>query len=596
MAEQQEIAAAEIAQALGVKVQAVTNWPIRHSNFPLSTNRRGRTKLYDVTTMADWLDQQPIYQASSEGDRTYGDRFRRSLKLPPRPADAPMAKAPRKASNRLPADSWSSVTRPFPGMNSLGAHDAGVFLAWLRATCPQPWSQLIQSGLLVGRPASMPLAADSGALRALDPRWPESAQLGLALPKLRPGLFRPPKESNGRDSRSNLFYLARALNAALSVVETEDRADEASSAVGRARSFEVLLDRLAQSRQKVRDHEELGQMGWYFTPVGLTEVMIDMVAPTAGDQVFDPCCGSGELLAAAARRVVLRGGSTVRVSGTAANERSQRTTLTHLAMQSFSAQIEGRVGRLDGELPEPSGWGLEPADVVVSNPPFDLGRWQIADLTPTGGWAYGTPADHGIEFAWLQKVLAPLTSEGRAALVLPIRATHPHHQQGQEILGNLLEAGVIRAVIELPSHLFRETSAAMSVWIFGPPRQGDRRVLILDAEKLIGGQRNHRVITSRSRDEILSIWSRWEGDQMVDAANASVAVGVSFDDIRSRGGVLAFSRHRPPLVSAPMKIPTLEEVSVSTIDLRRTLHELEDEAAALAERLDQFLDAWEDER
>ena len=70
----------EVAQAAGVKEQAVSLWASRHpQSFPQPI-RDGRQLCYQVDAVAEWLDGRKIHQKARRADdprgMTYGQRFR----------------------------------------------------------------------------------------------------------------------------------------------------------------------------------------------------------------------------------------------------------------------------------------------------------------------------------------------------------------------------------------------------------------------------------------------------------------------------------------------------------------------------------------
>ncbi len=177
--------------------------------------------------------------------------------------------------------------------------------------------------------------------------------------------------------------------------------------------FDILLDRLAQGRQADRNRGRQGAPAWYFTPTGLAETVTEILAPGAGERVLDPCCALANF--SLPPRAMSREAPTRRSNlRRRLDSRSQRSTLTKLAVQDLALEPKGNIRRMDvGGAPH------ERAKVVVSNPPFHTDRITVADLEGLGEWTYGTPAEHGIEFAWVQVVLRALDEGGRGALVMP---------------------------------------------------------------------------------------------------------------------------------------------------------------------------------
>ena len=47
--------------------------------------------------------------------------------------------------------------------------------------------------------------------------------------------------------------------------------------------------------------------GEFYTPRGIADLLVDLADPRLGDRIMDPACGTGSVLAAAARHLAERG-------------------------------------------------------------------------------------------------------------------------------------------------------------------------------------------------------------------------------------------------------------------------------------------------
>lgn len=131
--------------------------------------------------------------------------------------------------------------------------------------------------------------------------------------------------------------------------------------------FDALLERV---------NRDLGRHGSHFTPSSVVKCMIDVLNPRSTDTLYDPSCGSGELLVTAAQH------GAESVSGQAMNGRPLRMTLLNLSMHGKEADL--RIG-----APEilPGAFAGEQFDVVLSNPPFGImlpGRYRTGHVAIQG--------------------------------------------------------------------------------------------------------------------------------------------------------------------------------------------------------------------
>ena len=57
------------------------------------------------------------------------------------------------------------------------------------------------------------------------------------------------------------------------------------------------------NEQLLNDLQSAGNAGEYYTPRGVTEFMVDRIAPQLGETIFDPACGTGGFLTCSIRHI-----------------------------------------------------------------------------------------------------------------------------------------------------------------------------------------------------------------------------------------------------------------------------------------------------
>jgi len=179
-----------------------------------------------------------------------------------------------------------------------------------------------------------------------------------------------------------------------------------------------------------------GRAGQYFTPRPLVEFAADLAGVGPGDRVLDPACGPGGFLVAALKR-----GAEVR--GLEIDPDLVTLARLNLALQGADpgAVVQGDLFRAT----------LEPADVVLANPPFSV---SIRDRALLATYELGRGRD-GIasdqlffEAAW--RMLAP---GGRLCAVLPWSiAVNPRAEAARAWADGRF---VREAVVALPEGVFR---------------------------------------------------------------------------------------------------------------------------------------------
>ncbi len=126
-------------------------------------------------------------------------------------------------------------------------------------------------------------------------------------------------------------------------------------------------------------------------------------------------------------------------------------------------------------------------DHVVANPPFNVSHWHDDRREPRDKrWDYGVPPGTNANFAWLQYCLAGLRQEGKAAVLLPVSTLIGTDPREQDIRINMVESGVVEAVITFPPGLLFDSRVPFCLWLLDKARRNtpDAPVLFVDAGRM----------------------------------------------------------------------------------------------------------------
>ena len=564
--------AGQIAQALSVRGQTVTNWVRRWPEFPAAVRAGGQT-VYALVEVVGCLDRHRIpgkrLQAGEASETTYGQRLRRVLALPSRPivdhGSTTPARARRERKPRpthspavaTPEDSWAEMLKVLKGGNQSAKQDLVVALLWLRFSDSSRWLQSARNGY-------------HDLLSALQECWGETISHLSDPPPL------PLDSFSGSWRPDRIREMAKRLDLKLRDSKRTLDAGHLGKSLP-ATVFDVLMDRLAQDRH---DH-----LGIYLTPADVVQIMVELADPQPGERVVDPCCGYGDLLVTAGSYT--GPGSDVSLYGLAQDERAWRVTTMNAAIHALPIQVEPGSETLLNSFPSQGVQG----DVILTNPPFATTDWSAEDPADQPGWPYGPPPRHSSTFAWLQVVFAGLTASGRAVVVMPRGASDPTHERERAIMRDMIEDGVIRGVIELPANLFRETSVPVSLWVLGPRRSGPHRgVLLIDGASEVTQQTSaHRVLTASGRDRIVKAWREWSACGGTGEPGFSVVPTI--EQIRDQNYALASRRYLEPTSSARRHlVPGVASADLPSLaELHRELARLQTQATELDAALDDYL-------
>ncbi|MGW2473120.1 N-6 DNA methylase [Streptomyces sp. NPDC001665] len=225
-----------------------------------------------------------------------------------------------------------------------------------------------------------------------------------------------------------------------------------------------------------RELEDSAIGGTYRTPAPLADLMARLV-PGSCDRVLDPACGSGSLLAAAAR---LGAGSLYGQDVVAVQ--AQRSAVS-LSVAAPDADVEVRLG---DSLRADAFAGLT-ADAVLCNPPYGDRDWGHDELAYDSRWAYGVPPRAESELAWVQHALAHLVPGGHAVMLLPPATAS--RASGRRVRMDLVRSGAVRAVIALPQGAAAPLHVGLQIWVLQRPEPAGperKTVLFIDMAEAAG--------------------------------------------------------------------------------------------------------------
>ncbi|MEU0585538.1 N-6 DNA methylase [Streptomyces sp. NPDC006132] len=360
----------------------------------------------------------------------------------------------RRRHDDFPAPSAGTETSPL--------YDLPAVQAWLRArghaSAASPAEELRTELRLLG-PGSRVAARLFPLVAAASRRTPEELAELAALPD---DQLIPRAEKTAGE-------LPAAVPEAEPVRYGTDDADAVRALLGcvREAGAQTAVDVLAE-----RELDEGAASGVYQTPEGLALLMARLL-PAGTSRVLDPACGSGTLLAAAARQGAqeLFGQDSLPVQG--------RRTAVRLLLAAPEAETTIRVGdslRADA-FPDLT------VDAVLCNPPFADRDWGHDELAYDPRWAYGVPPRFESELAWVQHALAHVEPGGHAIMLLPPALAF--RSSGRRIRAELIRSGALRAVVSLPARAAYPLHVGLQIWVFQRPEPGgaDRAtVLFVDGE------------------------------------------------------------------------------------------------------------------
>lgn len=321
--------------------------------------------------------------------------------------------------------------------------------------------------------------------------------------------------------------------------------------------------------------------GEFFTPRAVVHLLVNLLAPSGEESVYDPACGSGGMLVETVQAVREAGGDprTLRLRGQEVNLTTSAIAKMNLfihGIEDFSI-LRGDTLR-DPKHRTPTG-DLEQFDVVIANPPFSLSNWGADTWATDPRAACGVPPKDKGDYAWVQHMVASMDpSNGRVGVVMPHGVLFRGGSEAA-IRQCLIEGDELDAVVGLPNNLFYSTSIPACLLIFRANKPAERKghVLFVDASERYTEGRNQNHM---ARDDISATIEAFRTGSDPDGEGVGVRVRlVDHAEIKDANWDLNISRYLRGEAEAALSV---EE---SLAELREAQSALRDAEAALDERL-----------
>lgn len=255
--------------------------------------------------------------------------------------------------------------------------------------------------------------------------------------------------------------------------------------------------------------------GQFYTPRSVVELLVKMLEPYKG-RVLDPCCGSGGMFVQSEKFLKEHQGiiNDISIYGQESNQTTWRLCKMNLAIRGIDAsQVKWNT---EGSFLNDAHKDVK-VDYLIANPPFNDSDWSGELLRTDGRWKYGIPPIGNANFAWIQHFIYHLAPSGQAGFVLAKGALTSKSGGEGEIRKELVKAGLVDCIVNLPAKLFLNTQIPSSLWFLSRNRNAtelfrDRKeeILFIDARNL-GHLINRRTREFSHRDiqQITETYHNW---------------------------------------------------------------------------------------
>ncbi|EOC1767422.1 N-6 DNA methylase [Vibrio fluvialis] len=278
-------------------------------------------------------------------------------------------------------------------------------------------------------------------------------------------------------------------------------------------AYEYLIGKFADDAGK--------KGGEFYTPHEVVELIVKLIDPQPGHEIYDLTCGCGGMLVESARHIkenyengTIMGKPNCKLYG----QEKNLGTWAIAKLNMFLHNLDGDIKRGD-TLVNPlhkDGEGLQTFDRVIANPPFSIKNWweplelnggkivgdngkernvkYSTDLKdPYGRFGLGVAPRTKADLAFVQHMIASTKDDGRIGVVVPHGVLFREGDEGKIRKGMLIgndefKGDLIEGVVGLPPALFFNTGIAAAVLIINKdkPAALKNKVIFVDASAEYG--------------------------------------------------------------------------------------------------------------
>jgi type I restriction enzyme M protein len=257
--------------------------------------------------------------------------------------------------------------------------------------------------------------------------------------------------------------------------------------------------------------------GDFYTPRDVVRMMVRLIKPQEGLEIYDPCCGSGGMLIFSKRYVEENGGNGNNLflygqdSSGSAWVVCKMNMILHGIREKADIQNEDTLAHprhLDhGELRR--------FDRVITNPPFGI-NYTREGMEFRERFRYGFCPESGkkAELMFIQHMLAVLRPNGLLATVAPHGVLFRGGKEGQ-IRKGFIDDDLIEAVIGLGPSLFYGTQIPACILVMrqnGKAKPKDRRgqILFINADQDYEAGRAQNYLRPEHAEKIVRTFENYE--------------------------------------------------------------------------------------
>lgn len=264
--------------------------------------------------------------------------------------------------------------------------------------------------------------------------------------------------------------------------------------------------------------------GEFFTPSSVVKYMVEVLNPKEG-KILDPACGSGGMFVQTAHYIQRHKNKGKDINLRAYGVEKTQQTVKLAKMNLVLNNVRGEIINANSYYSDPyDSYGN--FDYVMANPPFNVDDVLLDKVKEQKRFnEYGIPQNKSknkksdvketvpnANYLWINLFATSLKETGKAALVMANSASDAGNSE-LDIRKNLVESGVIKQMVTLPSNMFTSVTLPATLWFFDKAKEHKDEILFIDARNVFTQiDRAHRKFSEEQIKNLGIITRLYEGE------------------------------------------------------------------------------------
>lgn len=286
-------------------------------------------------------------------------------------------------------------------------------------------------------------------------------------------------------------------------------------------AYEYLIKFFADSAGK--------KGGEFYTPSEVVRLLVELLQPGEGMEIYDPTVGSGGMLIQSKKYVEETGGDVNKID--LFGQEDSGTTWSICKMNMILHGVGGANIQNEDTLAKPqhidANGEIRTYSRVIANPPFSQ-NYSRDGMTHQSRFHTWLPeGGKKADFMFVQHMLASLKQDGKMAVVMPHGVLFRGGEE-KTCRQKFIEEGILEAVIGLPQGLFYGTGIPACVLVFNKANAANRKhVVFINADREYKEGKNQNSLRPEDIEKITHVYESLTSDTDNKVEKYARAVPVS---------------------------------------------------------------------